>query len=111
MANIDFSKVITASAKVIAEQEAFADVATKIVANAVEEVAKSKGYDSAAQLVSYSNSTVEAWKAESDVFSAWRDNVWVTLFGRLQIIKEDPSKIPQDPEDILIMLPQIEWPE
>jgi hypothetical protein len=103
--SIDFSKVITAEAKVAAAQSALMDAIRQAVDAYVEATAKGKGYNSAAHCASYAASTVEAWAAEATAFIVWRDAVWLAVFAGMADPPEDMT-----PETVVAALPQIEWP-
>lgn len=70
--------------------------------------AKSKGYDNSYSLVGYVNSSNATWKAEADVFVAWRDSVWEAVFIEYSAI-DSGGNIP-DEDVFMASLPQIEWP-
>jgi hypothetical protein len=76
----------------------------------VDATAQSKGYNDAATLAGYTNSTVPPWKAEAEVFVAWRDQVWLSVFELLAQIQSGDVEPPESPAALIGWLPQIEWP-
>lgn len=107
MTNIDLSKIIRASDRAKADMEIYTEALTAAVSNFVDYTAKSRGYDSAAHLVSYVNSSVESWKQEAIVFCAWRDAIWLNFFEKLNTgsLNTDQSQ-----HEVLSSLPTIQWP-
>ena len=77
----------------------------------IEDVAKSRDYNSAAHLAGYASSTVEAWADEAQAFVAWRDQVWVFVYGWLESVLAGGAAPPETPEDLTASLSQITWPE
>jgi hypothetical protein len=47
----------------------------------IDEQARALGYNSAAHIAGYVNSTVPQWAAEAQAFIAWRDAVWLAVFA------------------------------
>lgn len=74
----------------------------------LDEVAAQKSYESSLSCVTYVTSTVTEWSAESVVFSAWRDAVWVYVLGELpKFISGERPLIPVD--QFIAELPTITW--
>ena len=91
------------------QAEALAELQVRIVASVdahVENQAKSMGYNSAAALAGYRDSTVAAWASESQVFLAWRDAVWLAVYDQ-QSAHESAQTVPTI-NDMIDALP--EWP-
>lgn len=74
----------------------------------VDSVALSKGYNDAATLAGYANSTIPQWANEAQIFIAWRDQFWIEVHTLLTIHESDPDNAP-DSNAILALLPQINW--
>lgn len=74
----------------------------------VEEVARSRRYNSAAHMASYTASTVSAWAAEARAFVAWRDAVWTYALARLAEV-EAGAATPTIAE-IISGIPAPVWP-
>lgn len=74
---IDWTQMQTAD-QIAAKTDAArrAEVSAAIDAH-VDAVARERGYASAAQLASYSSSTVREWAYEAQGFVVWRDAVWL----------------------------------
>ena len=51
----------------------------------VETTARVAGYNSAAHLASYINSSVLLWADQANVFIAWRDEVWLNVYATMQM--------------------------
>ena len=75
----------------------------------VDQTAKSRGYNGAASISTYVNSSVPEWKSEAEIFVAWRDSVWVYTFGALEDIKNGDAPTPETVEDFIATLPAINW--
>lgn len=76
----------------------------------VDGVARSKQYNDGAALAGYINSTVEPWAAEASVFIAWRDAVWVFVYGELDKVMNGQREQPSVAE-FIGELPEVSWPE
>lgn len=75
----------------------------------IDNVARAKDYDSGVSLAGYKGSAVEAYAADADAFTTWRDPLWLTVFGVLADVQS--GAIPQPSIDQLIsMLPEPPWP-
>lgn len=74
----------------------------------VEELAKARGYNSAATLASYVASTNSTWAAEATAFVAWRDQVWQDAYACLAQVEAGNRAMPSVSE-ALAMIPAIEW--
>ena len=110
MPKIDFAQVITAEAKAKAEAAAMVQAIRSAVDGHVDETAKAKGYNSAAHCASYVKSTVPAWAAEAETFIAWRDAVWLTVFEMMEFVLAGENPAPENPAQVVEMLPEIKWP-
>lgn len=74
----------------------------------LDQIAQSRDYDNTYTCLSYLNSTNETWKTESNIFNAWRDQVWEKCHEILNKVLN--SEITQPTIDELInQLPKIEW--
>jgi hypothetical protein len=76
----------------------------------VDTTAASRGYNDAAALAGYVNSTVPVWRDEAETFVAWRDQVWLFVFETLSQIQSGDMEPPESPAALIGWLPQIEWP-
>lgn len=74
----------------------------------VDNIARSKQYNDAISLSSYVNSTNQLWKQEAEIFTAWRDSVWVFVFNKMDEVKQGISEQPTL-EELIASLPQITW--
>lgn len=82
---------------------------TKAIDNMLDDVAIEKSYKGQSSIVSYINSTNDAWKAEALVYIAWRDNVWIEAYAIMQEVQEGQYPSPSI-EEFLLNLPKIVWP-
>ena len=106
---LDFSKIITLEQKQkVAQENLIADFRNAVDLQ-VEEVAKSKGYNSAAHCASYISSTFPAWAEEARVFVAWRDSIWLTVFQYLEDVTAGLKEVPETTQEVLNILPTISW--
>jgi hypothetical protein len=108
MSTIDYAQIITAEAKIAAQQAAYQAAMTAAIDATVEATARSRSYNSAAHLASYVASTVPAWAAEAQAFVAWRDGVWVTAIAALTAAQA--TGVAPTQAALLASLPQIAWP-
>lgn len=76
----------------------------------VEAVARARGYNNAATLASYVNSTVAAWAEEAGAFIPWRDAAWVHTFTRLEGVLQGAQEPPASPAALVAELPAPPWP-
>jgi hypothetical protein len=92
--------VLTAEEKLRLYQTAVSDF--------VNSVARQRQYDNALSAASYANSTNVLWKAEAEVFIAWRDVVYADALQVLADVNsgEDAPSI----DDLLASFPAIQWP-
>ena len=74
----------------------------------VDAVARARGYNGAFSLASYVADPNPAWKAEADVFVAWRSAVWLAVFAELARV-QGGSPAPSI-AGLLALLPVIDWP-
>lgn len=107
--SIDFSKTITAGEKAARAAAARKALLVSAIDAKVEEVARDRGYNSAATLASYVASTNETWAAEAAAFVAWRDRVWHDAYACLADVEAGTRAVPNVSE-ALAMMPQIAWP-
>jgi len=75
----------------------------------IEAVARAKDYDSAVSLAGYKGSAVEAYAADADAFTTWRDPLWQTVFGILADVQSGAISQPTIAE-LIAMLPAPPWP-
>jgi len=75
----------------------------------IEQISRSKQYESAVSCASYANSTNETWKIEADTFIAWRDTVWVYAYEQLATYSGNQAPLPTV-EQFIASLPAIIWP-
>lgn len=76
----------------------------RLVQAHVDATARSRGYADGVSLASYAPSTNAAWSAEAAAFIAWRDAVWLTVFG-LQAAGQ-----PLTHAALIAALPAVAWP-
>ncbi|MGD9861696.1 MAG: hypothetical protein AB7S99_00640 [Pseudodonghicola sp.] len=91
-----------------AAEQAAGAVVTAIDAH-VEEVARARGYNSAATLSGYATSTVPSWAAEAQAFVAWRDAVWTMVHAVQADVQAGNAPMPT-PAEAVAALPAIQWP-
>ena len=75
----------------------------------IDAVARAKDYDSGVSLAGYKGSAVEAYAADADAFTTWRDPLWPTVFGILADVQSGAIPQPTIPE-LIAMLPASPWP-
>ena len=92
----------------IERQETIADYKQAIQGH-IDAVARAKGYDSGVSLAGYKGSAVEAYAADADAFTTWRDPLWLTVFGILADVQSGAIPQPTIPE-LIVMLPAPPWP-
>lgn len=68
-----------------------------------------KDYDNILTLMSYTNSSNPQWKAEADVFIAWRDSVFEYCYGVLYQVQNGQIPMPTI-EEFISNLPELVWP-
>jgi hypothetical protein len=69
----------------------------------VEAKAVELGYNSAANIATYVNSTVPKWAAEAKAFVAWRDAVWQVVFNKLK--EAEKNNVQLDVDEVMSALP------
>lgn len=110
MSLIDFTQALTAEAKDLAAAAALQESCQQAVDAHVEATARSKGYNGAAHMASYTASTVVAWAAEAQAFVAWRDAVWLRAIALLEDVRSGQAAVPASPDDVVALLPAPQWP-
>ena len=75
----------------------------------IDAIARAKDYDSGISLAGYKGSAVEAYAADADAFTTWRDPLWLTVFGILENVQSGAIPQPTIPE-LIAMLPAPPWP-
>lgn len=75
----------------------------------IETTAASRGYDSSASLVSYSESTNAQWANEARAFIAWRDAVWEYAYAVLASVEPGQRSAPTV-HGLISELPTLVWP-
>lgn len=103
---IDFSRLITAAQK---EAEATAARDGKVAAAVqahIDDLARSWSYNDAATLAGYAASAVPKWAAEAAALIAWRDAIWLQVYGYQTAPETAPAMI----EDLIAALPPITRP-
>ena len=74
----------------------------------LDQTAQSRDYDNTYTCLSYLNSTNETWKTESNIFNAWRDQVWEKCHEILNKVLNGEITQPTI-DELIIQLPKIEW--
>lgn len=72
----------------------------------LDAAAQSRLYTDGNSLATYTASTNEQWAAEAAAFVAWRDAVWLQVYG---MWASPPDPLPT-PEGLIALLPEIVWP-
>ena len=75
----------------------------------IEATARSRGYSNAAILAGYVYSKIPNWKNEAEIFIAWRDSIWVSVFEILDKAKNEESILPKTPLIMINNLEKINW--
>ena len=104
---VDISSTEEYQAKKLAELKCFY---IDIVQSMLDEKVKEKGYDSIFTAISYINSIDTNFKAEAEVCSKWRDEVWRNCYAILDEVLSGQREQPTV-EELLIELPQLVWPD
>lgn len=73
-------------------------------------VAKQRRYLNELSCISYYHSTNAQWAAESQAFSAWRDDAWIYVLEQRQDILDEVRPIPETMQELIDELPVIVWP-
>lgn len=76
----------------------------------VESTARLWGYNGAAHIASYVNSTVVSWKVEASAFIAWRDQVWLKAIEDMTNIAVGKMEVPEGIDAYLSTLPEAHKP-
>ncbi|TPL36760.1 hypothetical protein [Mesorhizobium sp. B2-4-8] len=105
----DPSIIINAAQKAAEAQVALLASFQTAIQSLVDQTATSRSYADGNALASYVASTVPAWSAEATAFVAWRDAVWVYVYGELDKVTAGEREIPTV-EAFLAELPAIAWP-
>lgn len=74
----------------------------------LDNVAKTKLYESSLHCASYAASTNQFWSAESQAFISWRDAVWSYAFTELELIESGDKELPTI-QEFIAAAPQINW--
>ena len=106
----DPSEIVTAAQKAAAALAAAREAFQIAIQSHVDTEARSRAYNDGNALASYLNSTVEQWAAEAAAFVAWRDAVWVYVYGELAKFEAGERAQPTI-ESFIAELPTMEWPE
>ena len=75
----------------------------------IDAVARANDYDNGVSLAGYKGSAVEAYAADAEAFTTWRDPLWLTVFGILADVQSGAIPQPTIPE-LIAMLPAPPWP-
>lgn len=75
----------------------------------IDTTAQTRSYDSGVTCASYVGSSVPAWAAEAQAFTAWRDAVWAHAYSELAKVQSGERAQPSVAE-IIGELPAISWP-
>jgi len=78
------------------------------IQNYIDGTAASKSYSNGVSCASYYSSSNTQWKAEANVFIAWRDRVWENF--EIERIAIDAGADVPDTNAFIASLPQIVWP-
>lgn len=91
-----------------ADEPTVEDYATA-VQNFVDTIAKAREFNDGVTAATYLTSTIPQWRADAEVFVAWRDTVWAYSYGELDKVR---SGVRQQPaiDAFINELPAIEWP-
>lgn len=103
------AKIVTAEMKAAAAQdELLASFRSAIQAH-IDDTARSRHYDNGNSIAGYVASTHPAWAEEAQAFVAWRDEVWMNAYDKLDEVVSGRRAVPAI-EEIIVELPAIVWP-
>lgn len=86
----------------------FREIGQVLVQNHIDEVAKTRQYNTGISCVSYAQSTNPVWAAEAQAFIAWRDEIFsyaIKIFLDIQEGQPAPTQ-----EEFIAGFPKIVWP-
>lgn len=75
----------------------------------IDAVARAKDYDNGVSLAGYKGSSVEAYAADAEAFTAWRDPLWPAVFSLLAGVQSGTIQQPSI-AGLIGMLPDPPWP-
>lgn len=75
----------------------------------IDAIAKAREFNDGVTAATYLTSTIPRWKADAQVFVAWRDQVWAYSYGELDKVMNGERQQPTI-ADFINELPAIEWP-
>lgn len=81
-----------------------------VVQRRLDEWAKERGYESILSLCTYATSTVPKFQAEGQRGVEVRDTCWQFGYSLLAQVESGQAPIPSE-DELLQMLPPMEWPE
>ncbi len=87
----------------------FVSVGTPQLVAYIDSVAQQRQYNDTLSCISYLNSSVDTWKQEAQVFSAWRDSVYTYVIAQEALMQSGQRPIPSF-ETFKTELPVITWP-
>ncbi len=82
----------------------------RMIQQRLDDEAKSHGYDSMLSLCSYGMSSNAKFSAEARAGLDWRDACWLKALEVFEMVQAGDMPIPES-DEILSMLPEMEWPE
>lgn len=83
---------------------------TEVIQHALDDFAKTGGYDSILSLCTYATSSVPKFQIEGQYGVELRDQCWTTGYAVLAEIAAGDRDWPTD-EDALAMMPEMAWPD
>lgn len=83
----------------------------KIVADRLDQFARTRQYENIAIACSYTNSNIIKFKIEGDYCVKIRDATWNKLYEVINNIKNGTRPVPESFSDILDELPALQWPD
>lgn len=104
-----YQQTVLEAVYTVSDKPTDANAYTAAIQSHIDAVARARSYDSGISLAGYKGSPVEAYAADADAFTAWRDPLWVFAFETLAAVQSGQMAQPTISE-LIAMLPQPPWP-
>lgn len=83
---------------------------TQVLQQAMDEEARTRGYDDIRSAIGYLGSTIARFASEAAALNGWRDAVWLYGFAALNSVQGGRSALPSI-KDFVKAMPPMRWPE